>query len=98
MILQSEANKAEQINQAAGEAEAILLRAQANAEGIRRIAEAITTGEGGHHAVSLTVADKYVDAFSNLAKESTTLILPAAANDASSMVAQVKYSLQVVLD
>ncbi|KAG0315959.1 hypothetical protein BGZ97_007649 [Linnemannia gamsii] len=88
VILQSEANKAEQINQAAGEAEAILLRAQANAEGIRRIAEAITTGEGGHHAVSLTVANKYVDAFSNLAKESTTLILPAAANDASSMVAQ----------
>ncbi|KAF9278238.1 hypothetical protein BGZ88_000711 [Linnemannia elongata] len=88
VILQSEANKAEQINQAAGEAQAILLRAQANAEGIRRIAEAITDGEGGHHAVSLTVADKYVDAFSKLAKESTTLILPASASDASSMVAQ----------
>ncbi|KAF9122970.1 hypothetical protein BGW39_009367 [Mortierella sp. 14UC] len=88
VILQSEANKAEQINQAAGEAEAILLRAQANAEGIRRIAEAISEGEGGHHAVSLTVADKYVDAFAKLAKESTTLILPASASDASSMVAQ----------
>ncbi|KAF9134060.1 hypothetical protein BGX30_012053 [Mortierella sp. GBA39] len=88
VILQSEANKAEQINQATGEAEAILLRAKANAEGIRRIAEAITDGEGGHHAVSLTVADKYVDAFSKLAKESTTLILPAPASDASSMVAQ----------
>ncbi|KAF9927521.1 hypothetical protein FBU30_003113 [Linnemannia zychae] len=88
VILQSEANKAEQINLAAGEAEAILLRAQANAEGIRRIAEAITQGEGGHHAVSLTVADKYVDAFAQLAKESTTLILPTSANDASSMVAQ----------
>ncbi|KAG0360812.1 hypothetical protein BGZ54_009374 [Gamsiella multidivaricata] len=87
-ILQSEADKAEQINRATGEAEAILLRAQANAEGIRRIAEAISKTPGGHHAVSLTVADKYVDAFAQLAKETNTLILPANASDAASMVAQ----------
>ncbi|KAF8939043.1 hypothetical protein BGZ58_010798 [Dissophora ornata] len=87
-ILQSEADKAEQINRATGEAEAILLRAQASAEGIRRIAGAITNTPGGHHAVSLTVADKYVEAFAQLAKETNTLILPANASDASSMVAQ----------
>ncbi|KAF9911462.1 hypothetical protein BX616_010589 [Lobosporangium transversale] len=87
-ILQSEADRAEQINRATGEAEAILLRAQASAEGIRRIAEAITNTPGGHHAVSLTVADKYVEAFAQLAKETNTLILPANANDASAMVAQ----------
>ncbi|KAF9153782.1 hypothetical protein BGX21_003471 [Mortierella sp. AD011] len=87
-ILQSEADRAEQINRATGEAEAILLRAQASAEGIRRIAEAITNTPGGQHAVSLTVADKYVEAFAQLAKESNTLILPANAGDASSMVAQ----------
>ncbi|KAF9437488.1 hypothetical protein BGZ76_000482 [Entomortierella beljakovae] len=87
-ILQSEADKAEQINKAAGEAEAILLRASANAESIHRIAEAITGTPGGHHAVSLTVADKYVDAFAQLAKEANTLILPANANDAAGMVAQ----------
>ncbi|KAG0245253.1 Stomatin-like protein 2, mitochondrial [Actinomortierella wolfii] len=87
-ILQSEADKAEQINRAAGEAEAILLRAQASAEGIRRIAEAIAQNPGGHHAVSLTVADKYVEAFAQLAKETNTLIIPASANDAASMVAQ----------
>ncbi|KAF9991972.1 hypothetical protein BGZ79_003693, partial [Entomortierella chlamydospora] len=87
-ILQSEADKAEQINKASGEAEAILLRAQANAEGIRRIAEAIASTPGGHHAVSLTVADKYVDAFAQLAKETNTLILPANASDAAGMVAQ----------
>ncbi|KAF9086790.1 Stomatin-like protein 2, mitochondrial [Mortierella sp. AD031] len=87
-ILQSEADKAEQINRATGEAEAILLRAQASAEGIRRIADAITSTPGGHHAVSLTVADKYVDAFAQLAKETNTLILPASANDAAGMVAQ----------
>lgn len=88
-ILQSEADRAEQINRATGEAEAILLRAQASAEGIRRIADAITSTPGGHHAVSLTVADKYVDAFAQLAKETNTLILPASANDAAGMVAQV---------
>ncbi|KAF9275785.1 hypothetical protein BGZ68_010520 [Mortierella alpina] len=87
-ILQSEADKAQQINKATGEAEAILLRAQASAESIRRIAAAISNNEGGHDAVSLTVADKYVDAFSQLAKETNTLILPATANDAAGMVAQ----------
>ncbi|GJJ70816.1 hypothetical protein EMPS_03166 [Entomortierella parvispora] len=87
-ILQSEADRAEQINRASGEAEAILLRAQASAEGIRRIADAISNNPGGHHAVSLTVADKYVDAFAQLAKETNTLILPATANDAAGMVAQ----------
>ncbi|KAF9176836.1 hypothetical protein BGZ51_009585 [Haplosporangium sp. Z 767] len=87
-ILQSEADKAEQINKATGEAEAILLRAQANAESIRQIADAITNTPGGHYAVSLTVADKYVDAFAQLAKETNTLILPATANDAAGMVAQ----------
>ncbi|KAG0299339.1 hypothetical protein BGZ98_010124 [Dissophora globulifera] len=87
-ILQSEAHKAEQINRATGEAEAILLRAEASAAGIRRIADAITTSPGGHHAVSLTVADRYIDAFAQLAKESNTLIIPAAAGDASGMVAQ----------
>ncbi|KAG0324556.1 hypothetical protein BGZ99_001691 [Dissophora globulifera] len=87
-ILQSEAHKAEQINKATGEAEAILLRAEASAAGIRRIADAITTAPGGHHAVSLTVADRYIDAFAQLAKESNTLIIPAAAADASGMVAQ----------
>ncbi|KAF9962217.1 hypothetical protein BGZ72_009295 [Mortierella alpina] len=87
-ILQSEADKAEQINRATGESEAILLRAKASAEGIRRIADAINNTPGGHHAVSLTVADKYVDAFAQLAKETNTLILPATANDAAGMVAQ----------
>lgn len=93
-ILQSEADRAEQINRASGEAEAILLRAQASAESIRRIADAITNNPGGHHAVSLTVADKYVDAFAQLAKETNTLILPATANDAAGMVAQVSLRTQ----
>ncbi|KAG0252393.1 hypothetical protein BG011_007010 [Mortierella polycephala] len=84
-ILQSEADKAEQINKATGEAEAILLRAQANAEGIRRIADAIANTPGEHYAASLIVAEKYVDAFAQLAKETNTLFLPATANDVAGM-------------
>ena len=47
----------------------------------------------GTDAVSLTVAEKYVDAFGKMAKEGTTMIVPAAANDAASMVAQVTIGL-----
>ncbi|KAG2228062.1 hypothetical protein INT45_009108 [Circinella minor] len=86
-ILASEADKAEQINKASGEAEAILLRAQASARGIEKVAVAISKNRGTD-AVSLTVAEKYVDAFGKMAKEGTTMIVPAAANDAASMVAQ----------
>lgn len=88
-ILASEAEKSEQINKASGEAEAILLRAQASAKGIEKVALAI--GQmNGKDAVSMTVAEKYVDAFGRMAKEGTTMIVPASANDAASMVAQVR--------
>ncbi|KAI9486550.1 MAG: hypothetical protein EXX96DRAFT_593127 [Benjaminiella poitrasii] len=86
-ILASEAEKAERINMAAGEAEAILLRAKASAEGIEKVAKAIAA-DHGNDAVSMTVAEKYVEAFGKMAKEGTTLIVPAAANDAASMVTQ----------
>ncbi|KAI8580910.1 hypothetical protein K450DRAFT_235178 [Umbelopsis ramanniana AG] len=86
-ILASEAEKAEQINKAGGEAEAILLKAKATALGIEKVAEAIGNNNG-NEAVSMSVAEKYVEAFGKMAKEGTTLIVPATANDAGSMVAQ----------
>ena len=42
----------------------------------------------GRDAVSMRLAEQYLDSFGQLAKESNTMILPANANDASSMVAQ----------
>jgi regulator of protease activity HflC (stomatin/prohibitin superfamily) len=87
-ILASEADRAEQINKASGEAEAILLRAKASAQGIERVARAIEVNHGSD-AVSMTVAEKYVEAFGKMAKEGTTIIVPAATNDAASMVTQV---------
>ncbi len=42
---------------------------------------------GGMEAVNLRVADRFVDAFSNLAKTNNTLIVPANLADVSSLIA-----------
>ncbi|KAF2452419.1 hypothetical protein BDY21DRAFT_359420 [Lineolata rhizophorae] len=88
VILASEALRAEQINMASGEAEAILMRAQATARGIDAVAEAIRDGESdAHSAVSLSVAEKYVDAFGRLAKEGTAVVVPGNVGDMGGMIA-----------
>jgi len=86
-VLRSEANRIEQVNQAKGEAEAILSVAEATAEGIRKVAEAVSV-TGGNAAVSMKIAEQYIDAFKNLAKTNNTILLPANTGDAGSMVAQ----------
>ncbi|KXN66239.1 hypothetical protein CONCODRAFT_80548 [Conidiobolus coronatus NRRL 28638] len=87
VILESEAIKAQQINQALGEAEAILAKAKATAEGIEKVAKS-TIQNGGLNAVSLSVAQQYVDAFSQLAKAGNSVVVPANVNDVGGMVAQ----------
>jgi regulator of protease activity HflC (stomatin/prohibitin superfamily) len=87
VVLRSEAAMTDQINRAKGEAEAILAVAKANADSIALIANAIRQ-QGGYEAVSYRIAEEYVDAFRQLAQESTTVLLPANAGDAGSMVAQ----------
>ena len=81
----SNGEKIARINRAQGEAEALRLVAEANADAIRKIAEAVRS-EGGSEAVNLKVAEQYVAAFSNLAKESNTLIMPANVADIGSLV------------
>lgn len=87
VILASEASKMDQINRAEGEAKAILARAEATAKGIQLLAESISQ-DGGANAVSLRVAEQYLDAFGEIAKKGTTMLLPTSANDPASMVAQ----------
>lgn len=87
VILQSEAAKQDQINRATGEGEAILIRAKATAKGLMELADAIRAN-GGQEAVSLRIAEQYLQAFSNIAKEGTTLLLPSNAADPASMMAQ----------
>ncbi|XP_060765289.1 stomatin-like protein 2, mitochondrial [Neoarius graeffei] len=86
-ILASEGQKAEQINKAAGEANALLAKAEAKSQAIRLLSDALTR-QNGNAAASLSVAEQYVSAFSNLAKESNTVILPSNTGDVSSMVTQ----------
>jgi regulator of protease activity HflC (stomatin/prohibitin superfamily) len=86
VIKASEARKTQQINEAEGEAAAILAVATATAEGIRRVADAIKM-EGGYEAVQLRVAEQYIGQFGELARKSTTLVLPANVSDVGSMIA-----------
>jgi regulator of protease activity HflC (stomatin/prohibitin superfamily) len=84
-IAQSEGDKQAAINLAEGEAASIRLVAEANAEAIARVAAA-TQAAGGLEAVNLKVAEKYVDAFAQLAKQGNTLVVPANLGDLASMV------------
>eukprot|EP01102_Stenamoeba_stenopodia_P020374 TRINITY_DN7897_c0_g1_i1.p1 TRINITY_DN7897_c0_g1~~TRINITY_DN7897_c0_g1_i1.p1 ORF type:complete len:389 (-),score=97.76 TRINITY_DN7897_c0_g1_i1:86-1252(-) len=70
-----------------GEANGYLTKAKAMAEGIRLIADAIQS-PNGKDAVSLRLAEQYIDAFKELAKKSNTLILPSNVTDVSSIVTQ----------
>src|SRR5512143_621825 len=85
-IARSEGQRQAEINNAEGEAAAITTVANATADAIRKIAEAIRS-PGGEQAVNLKVAEKYVEAFSNVAKEGNTLILPGNLSDMGGMVA-----------
>ncbi|RQH07935.1 SPFH domain-containing protein [Paraburkholderia dinghuensis] len=85
-IQKSEGERQAAINQAQGQAAAILAVAEANAQAIQKIGASIQE-HGGMDAVNLKVAEQYVNAFSNLAKQGNTLIVPGDMGDLSSMIA-----------
>jgi regulator of protease activity HflC (stomatin/prohibitin superfamily) len=85
VIKASEATRQQHINNSEGQAAAILSIATATAEGLRRVAEAIKV-EGGHEAMQLRVAEQYVQQFGELAKKTTTLVVPANTADLASMI------------
>lgn len=86
VVLESEAAKLKQINEASGQAEAIRAIATATADGIKFVATSICNN-GGFEAVQLRVAEKLVEQFGHLAKQTNTLILPSNFGDISSMLA-----------
>ncbi|WZY81330.1 hypothetical protein YC2023_027714 [Brassica napus] len=87
VILESEAAKMDQVNRASGEAEAILARAQATARGLAMLSQSLKE-TGGVEAASLRVAEQYIQAFGNIAKEGTTMLLPSSAANPANMIAQ----------
>jgi regulator of protease activity HflC (stomatin/prohibitin superfamily) len=85
-IARSEGEKQAEINKAQGEAAAIVAVAEATADAIRKIAEAIRS-PGGDQAVQLKVAERAVDAFSHLAQKNNTMIVPSGMGEVSALIA-----------
>lgn len=85
-ILRSEAKRQERINIAEADARSVELAAQASAGAIDRIAAAMRRA-GGADAVAMRLAEQYIRAFSAMAKQSNTLVVPANVGDAAGMVA-----------
>jgi len=85
-ILKSEGEKQRRINEAAGRASEIEQVANATANGLRAISKAISE-ENGLNAVNLRIAEQYLNAFGNIAKQNNTLILPSNLTDIAGIVA-----------
>ena len=86
-ILESEAAMLDTENRARGEAAAILSRAEATTRSIEMLSEALSA-PGGAAAAQLRVAENYLTAFGNIAKQGTTMLLPTNASEPAAMVAQ----------
>ncbi len=74
-----------EILRAEGEARAIALVAAATADAIRAIAAAAVV-EGGLEALQMQLAKDFIDRWANLAKQSTTMIIPADLGNIGAMV------------
>lgn len=73
------------------------MRAQATAEGLQKVAQAMQANPNARDAVSLVIAEQYVKAFGELAQKGNTLLLPTNTGDVSGMVAQALAIFQVFL-
>ena len=93
-IARSEGEKQAAINNAQGEASAILAVAEANARAIEVVALAIRQ-PGGELAVQLKVAEKAVEAYSQVANHAkTTLIVPSNMTEVSALIASAMKMVQ----
>jgi len=93
-IARSEGEKQAAINNAQGEAAAIMTVAEANARAIEVVAAAISQ-PGGEQAVQLKVAEKAVEAYSQVAKDSkTTLIVPSNMTEVAALISSAMKMVQ----
>ncbi len=86
VIKASEATRQQQINEADGRAAAIRAVASATAQGLREVAEA-AQAPGGMEAIQLRVAEQYVAQFGEIAKKTSTVVVPANVSDVAGMIA-----------
>ena len=93
-IARSEGDKQAAINNAQGEAAAITEVANATALAIARVGAAIHE-PGGEDAVQLKVAEKAVDAYSQLAAEAkTTLVVPSNMTEVATLISSAMKMVQ----
>jgi regulator of protease activity HflC (stomatin/prohibitin superfamily) len=92
-IARSEGERQAEINQAQGEAAAIVAVADATADAIRKVAQAIQS-PGGDQAVQLKVAEKAVEAFSQLAQKNNTMIVPSNLAEVSGLIGSAMALIQ----
>ncbi|MGO3346135.1 MAG: SPFH domain-containing protein [Marinomonas sp.] len=95
VVLAAEADKQEQVLRAEGEAKAIVAVASAQAEALRQVGEAAATADG-QKAIQLDLATKAIEAKRAIAKESSVVLLPDGATDASAVVAQAMTIIQQI--
>lgn len=88
----ADGRKQAEILRAEGEARAIELVAQATADAIRAIATTAVL-DGGIEALQMQLAKSFIDQWGNLAKQSTTMIVPAELGNIGAMVGT---ALQIV--
>jgi len=86
VIKASEARRQQQVNEAEGQAAAIRSVANAQAEAIAAVASAVQH-TGGYEAIQLRLAEQYIAQFGQLAKSSTTLVVPASVSDVAGTLA-----------
>ena len=84
-IARSEGQRQAEINKAQGEAAAITAVADATADAIRKIAQAIQS-PGGEQAVQLKVAEKAVEAYAQLAQKNNTMIVPGNMTEVAALI------------
>jgi regulator of protease activity HflC (stomatin/prohibitin superfamily) len=84
-IARSEGQRQAEINKAQGDAAAIVAVADATADAIRKVAEAIRQ-PGGEQAVQLKVAQQAVDAFAQLAQKNNAMIVPSNLAEVSGLI------------
>lgn len=86
-ILESEGVRQSKINIAEGDKQSLILKAEATAMSIEKIADSIQKTPGGKDAINLQVAQEYIKEFGKIAKETNTVVLPSNLSDLSGMMA-----------
>ena len=84
-IALSEGERTRRINEAEGREKEITLVAEAQAEGIRKVAQALNE-PGGINSVNMQLAQQYLTQFGNLAKANNTMIIPSDLADVAGII------------